>query len=119
MAVKIKTSEEAKNSYDQHLTSDPVQCITTTSKLIKGTEYDVHSAEEVVHKGVFTKKNTGMKIEFAGGRTINLGNYESARVDVRITVPCDPEALEEAYQFASEWVSEKINAAVNVHEEKK
>lgn len=43
------------------------------------------------------------------GLTINLGNYESARIGVSITVPCYLEEANDAYTFAVDWVSERIS----------
>jgi hypothetical protein len=48
----------------------------------------------------------------AGKMTINLGNYESAQIMVSLTVPCTKETLEDAYAYASDWVSDKIESAV-------
>ena len=48
---------------------------------------------------------------------MNLGNYETARVGVTITVPCSKDTLEEAYNYATEWVSAKINEAVGMAKE--
>lgn len=42
------------------------------------------------------------------GLTINLGNYESARVDVGIRYPCDREKIAEAYKSAKEWCEKQI-----------
>jgi len=44
------------------------------------------------------------------GMTINLGNHESAKVGVAVTVPCYMEELEEAYQYASDWALSKCSA---------
>lgn len=50
------------------------------------------------------------------GRTINLGNYESARIDVRISVPCYqseiPEALLYADKLAYEFMEDSIKEYV-------
>lgn len=44
------------------------------------------------------------------GLTINLGNYESARVDVQVTLPCYAEevqsAIDEAFEIAEQRVME-------------
>lgn len=40
------------------------------------------------------------------GNTINLGNYESMRIDISVTLPCRVEDLEEGYRRASEYASE-------------
>jgi hypothetical protein len=42
------------------------------------------------------------------GLTINLGNFESARVDVAAYVPCYKEEMDDAYEFASEFVTKRI-----------
>ena len=70
--------------------------------------------EHIVHKGVFTSKNTGMKIDIKGGRTLNLGNYESVKSEVGVTIPCDPDQMNEAYEFATDWVTEKLAEAVKM-----
>ena len=42
------------------------------------------------------------------GRTANLGNYESARVDVRVSVPCYAEEINEAIAYADILASEHL-----------
>lgn len=48
------------------------------------------------------------------GLTINLGNYESARCDVGVTLPCYveevPEALKEAWKIAEEEIKKQKKA---------
>lgn len=48
-------------------------------------------------------------VEVGIGKTVNLGNYESARVDVKLTVPCtnDSDAIQATYSDALEWVGER------------
>lgn len=52
------------------------------------------------------------------GMTVNLGNYESARIDVSLTVPCYKEEVEDAFEYAREWVEartlKEVNAAKKV-----
>jgi hypothetical protein len=43
------------------------------------------------------------------GRTINLGAYESARLDVSIKVPCYREEAEEAFEFARRFVEDRLD----------
>jgi hypothetical protein len=40
--------------------------------------------------------------------TLNLGNYESARMSVSIRVPCYREEAEGAYEFAKTFVEERL-----------
>ena len=46
------------------------------------------------------------------GMTINLGNYESARVDVWKTMPCESDAAEETYKDCYAFVSGKVEEVV-------
>ena len=111
MALKMKGGGGSKKpDYSAHLKTKPITGIKSSSKSVKGeTIAESTSATETLHPGVFTN---GMSITVEGGRVINLGNYETARVGVTITVPCEKGSLDEAYQFATNWVSEKINEAV-------
>lgn len=45
-----------------------------------------------------------------GGLTVNLGNYESARIGVSISVPCHPtkRSIDQTYAAVSDMVSEKL-----------
>lgn len=96
--------------YGEHLGTKPITAHTSTMKTVKGKEQPSGMSEtETVHPGVFT---SGMTITVEGGRTINLGNFESARVGVTITVPCDQAGLNDAYEWATNWVSERIDEAM-------
>ena len=48
------------------------------------------------------------RVSMSMGMTVNLGNYESARLDVSVSLPCYREEVEYAYAHAREWVEEKI-----------
>jgi hypothetical protein len=113
MALKVSKPNPGID-YSKHLESKPIEgTVSVEKKNGKDSQFTGGQSESVtLHPGVFNKKNSGMSINVVGGRTLNLGNYESARVDVHVTVPCDPETLNEAFEFASEWISGKINEAV-------
>lgn len=102
-------------SYAKHLqpsVAKPIVGMATTQKTSGGEPLPGGIEEsETVHPGVFTD---GMSITVEGGRTINLGNYESAKIGVSITVPCDKDTLNDAYDFGTEWVSSKINEAITM-----
>jgi hypothetical protein len=42
------------------------------------------------------------------GSTYNLGNFESLRLDVGVTLPCRVEDIDETYRRASDYVAEKL-----------
>ena len=97
--------------YGTHLASKPVTAMVTSDKVVSGqTVAQSASESQVLHPGMFA--TNGMSITVEGGRVLNLGNYETARIGVTITVPCSPETLEHAYQFATDWVSGKIEETV-------
>jgi len=63
---------------------------------------------------------TNEKIEIAGfaveparvqvdyGLTLSLGNFESARLGVSVSLPCYREEIDEAYQFAQQWATDRL-----------
>lgn len=52
------------------------------------------------------------RLEVGGGRTINLGNFNSARIHVGLSMPTSKSDLEDSYTFAFAWVSEKIEGVI-------
>jgi hypothetical protein len=107
MAVKISGKPiTAKPAYAEHLQAPVIGQVTTS----KGTGPEKTVEHQAGKK--FHPVEDMMFIEFHGGRTVNLGNYESARVDVAIRVPCTKVELEDAYDWATSWVSDKIIEAV-------
>lgn len=50
-------------------------------------------------------------VRFASGATLNMGDYNSARIDVGITLPFDADATGEkdrVYEEARSWVQDKL-----------
>jgi len=45
---------------------------------------------------------------FSCGLTINMGNYESARCDAWLTLPCTEEDADEVHQKCLKFVSAKV-----------
>lgn len=52
------------------------------------------------------------KITVGAARTVNLGNYESARFEVSIELPVGVLQLDNGYAFAKEWVETNLEAAL-------
>lgn len=48
------------------------------------------------------------RVMVAHSATVNMGNYESVKVTVGITLPCYPVEVDDCYTFADEWVSAKL-----------
>jgi len=52
------------------------------------------------------------EISVSFGVTVNLGSYESARVDVGLRMPCLPERGAETFMRAKEWVENVVRKEV-------
>lgn len=78
--------------------------------LHKGKEYDSKATEEVVHVHDFD--GPVARIRRGYGLTMNLGNYESARFDVVLELPCHVEDIDAADDFAKAWVEKRCEAEV-------
>lgn len=68
------------------------------------------SAEEVVEVSRFETMPAIVRRGYS--LTMNLGNYESAKVDVGIEVPCYLEDVEAADEWAKRWVELRIRQEV-------
>jgi hypothetical protein len=104
------------DKYGQHLTANPIKATTTTHKIGKApdggkAEQLIFAQDETLSKGQIIPPDKLFTISIGGGQTISTAPYENARIDVHLTVPCTKEDLEEAYEWASTWISEKIMEA--------
>jgi len=52
------------------------------------------------------------KVRYSLGRTINLGNYENAKVEVEVELQCEEDDIDEAYQQVKGIVDSKIEEEV-------
>jgi hypothetical protein len=75
----------------------------TVTRRFPGQDEEVHEEDLAVHEFI----TEPAKVEVKMGMTINLGNYESARVDVGLVVPCYREEADEAFEWSKKWVNEK------------
>lgn len=68
--------------------------------------------EHVMLKSLQKIEGAPANVGTTRGLTMNLGDFESCRIDVWLNVPCtaDPEVIEETFKNAEEWVNEKIGA---------
>jgi len=48
------------------------------------------------------------RVDLNLGLTINLGNFESARVDVGVSLPCYSEEVDATYERAKEWAGARL-----------
>lgn len=48
------------------------------------------------------------EVGFAAGFTKNMGDYNSARVEITLKVTCETTEIDGAYEFAEDWVSTRL-----------
>lgn len=55
------------------------------------------------------------RVAYGSGITLNLGNFQSARVDVRLEMPVrpNPDSIDLVYGFSRDWVEERLEAEVD------
>lgn len=115
MGIQI-TKKAATKPYEQHLVSVPSTSEILVEKVSvhKGekTTKVVTQKEAIEHPGVIASASEMFRLEVQGGSTINLGNYESARIGVHLSIPCTKNTMEETYKFATDWIGGKIEAAI-------
>ena len=51
---------------------------------------------------------TPAEVEVGIALTMNLGNFESAKLTIHLRVPCYAEEKDEAFEFAQRWVEERV-----------
>jgi hypothetical protein len=76
------------------------------------TKETIRETQEEVTIGVHRFETTPAQVTRGYGLTLNLKDYESARVDVRVTLPCYVEDLDECDEFAKGWIEQRIRAEV-------
>lgn len=74
------------------------------------------------HSGASTTKTQAIPVESAGeplcevgitaGQTINMGDFNSARISVSLKLPCTKAELEETYEEALGWVDQKMSELI-------
>jgi hypothetical protein len=62
--------------------------------------------EETIDVHRFVTEPAKVMVEM--GMTVNLGNFESARVSASLTVPCYLEEHEDAYAYARKFVETRV-----------
>lgn len=80
------------------------------SKVVATTQFNqtVEDSEEIPVMLSSTTEVARIRVE--RGYTINLGNYESAKVHVSVELPCDVDKVENEITALSTWVEELANA---------
>lgn len=82
------------------------QAFVTRQFAVSGKDVgDPSSADETLAIQRFVTEPARVSVEM--GMTVNLGNYESARITVALSVPCYYEERDQAYEYAKRWVEKR------------
>ena len=65
-------------------------------------------SEEELEVRVFPENVEPAKVSVGLNSTVNMGNYESLKLSVHVTLPCYAEEVEEAFDKARDFCEEKI-----------
>jgi hypothetical protein len=85
------------------------QVIVTSQFLRKGEAQGAPLVkDELIRVHKYVTEPARVTVEY--GMTLSLGNYESARLGVAVSIPCYFEEMDTAYKFASKWAEERINS---------
>ena len=115
MAVTFTTKVGPKKGYDKyghHLDSKPIKATVDTTKKSGKVEGATDTYTVELHKGVTIPKEELYQLTVDGGQTLNLGNYESVRIGVRLQMPTTKGDLEASYEWATDWIGAKIQQCV-------
>lgn len=82
-----------------------------TREAIAEVRQTVFGKEEVTQERIRIRPfiTQPASITVKAGVTINLGNYESGRVDVMLTMPCYLEEIDRIYEDVKDWVDSRVD----------
>ena len=110
-------SGEFEMPFDGEVRENGMWYLSVEKKRSKEEYVQVKSEEgvtmEVKPKGgvnIMAKKDSSLSMKL--GLTLNLGNYESARIDVGATVPTPEGEMDEKYDEMKEYLSGKLNKEI-------
>ena len=100
---------------------EPMKEILVPAQVFVSRQYGKNgeplTKEETLAIHRFVTEPASVSLEL--GLTLNLGNYETARLSVSITLPCYKEEAHEAYNFARQWVMHRVAQERDAIREKK
>lgn len=110
--VSSNPNVDVPPNYMEHLAGGvkakaPVGSVSVTKGLSPGLE----TSEELAPKQIIPLHRLA-HVSVSAGTTINMGNYESVKIQVSVTVPCDKDDLDSTYEFGVSWVDEKMKKAM-------
>lgn len=81
-----------------------VEAVATVTK--SGSKTPETQEQERIPSEKFTEAPAYVMVK--AGATVNLGNYESARVDVSLSYPCRTEEVDATFDKVKKWVDKRV-----------
>jgi len=75
------------------------------------------TTDETIDVRTFNAPHAQVNVEY--GLTLNMGNYETARLTVGVSVPCYVEEIDDAHRFAAGWVEKRLSEQIDAVRSKK
>lgn len=66
----------------------------------------------ILETRTFPPESPPTYVDLTMGLTKNLGDFQSARMDLRIAAPCLPEEVDDYYERAKKWITIKLKKEV-------
>jgi len=70
-------------------------------------------SEQQIEVQAFAEGTVPARVKVSQGLTINMGNYESARIDAGVELPCYVEEVSDAFERAYAICGEQLQAQVS------
>lgn len=87
---------------------------TTTSVARLKEVYHETDREETLEDRIFEEGQHPARVRFSAGLTINLGDFQSLRLDCSVELPCLPSEIVDAHERASDFVAARIAEEENI-----
>lgn len=103
MPVTITGKKKTPPPYLKHLEDN-----ISSTEVVGTVQVGQAHTQIKVHPGVVGSCRVGC----SGGRTVNLGNYNSVKIGAWLEMPTSPDTINETFDFVSSWVSEQLEKAI-------
>lgn len=100
---RLQTRRSRRREVSAEAPQAAVTEISISTAMKVGAGEEIPQEQETIHLRKDVNVPHPAYIRVAGGKTVNLGNYESLRVDIAIEMPCAPtqEGILETYEEAT------------------
>lgn len=89
---------------------EPVAFVKKQFKNADSGWEDPEEEEDLLDVKGFAHEPAEVYVEY--GVTLNLQNFESARLTVGVRMPCYKEEVNDAYEYAAKWVEDRVQGEV-------